>query len=93
VVNYLPPVLLTPAVHLDLRIFPRIFDKKIEMVLLRLSGAWGKMIHEKHLKQKISSKKSRDTVHLGVNSEGNSIGHTAPTGNFLLHIMQRLAGG
>jgi hypothetical protein len=33
----LPPVLLTPVVHLDL-----------------LSGAWGKAIHEKNLKQKIS---------------------------------------
>ncbi len=56
---YLPPVLLTPVanlpqvsstpgVHLDLRIFPRIFEKML------LSGAWGKVIHEKNLKQKIS---------------------------------------
>jgi hypothetical protein len=34
---------------LDLRISPRIFPKKIEIL-----GAWGKVIHEKNLKQKIS---------------------------------------
>jgi hypothetical protein len=49
----LPPVSLTPVVHLDLRISPRIF-KKFEMILMLLSGAWGKVIHEKNLKQKIS---------------------------------------
>jgi hypothetical protein len=49
----LPPVLLTPVVHLDLRISPRIFEK-IQMILMLLSGAWGKVIHEKNLKQKIS---------------------------------------
>ncbi len=27
--RYLPPVSLTPVVHLDLRISPRIFEKKI----------------------------------------------------------------
>jgi hypothetical protein len=46
------PVSLALVVHLSLRISPRIFE--IEMVLLRLSGALGKMIHEKHLNQKIS---------------------------------------
>jgi hypothetical protein len=44
---------LTPVVHLDLRISSRIF-KKFEMILMLLSGAWGKVIHEKNLKQKIS---------------------------------------
>ncbi len=38
---------------LDMRISPRIF-KKIQMTLMLFSGAWGKMIHEKNLKQKIS---------------------------------------
>ncbi len=47
----LPPVSLTPVVHLDLR---REFSKKFEMILMLLSGAWGKVIHEKNLKQKIS---------------------------------------
>ncbi len=37
----------------------RAFSKKFEMILMLLSGAWGKMIHEKNLKQK-----SRDTVPL-----------------------------
>ncbi len=46
----LPPVLLIPAVHLGMRITPRIF-KKIRNVY---SGSWGKMIHEKNLKLKIS---------------------------------------
>ena len=32
----------------------REFSKKFEMILLLLSGAWGKVIHEKNLKQKIS---------------------------------------
>ena len=49
----LPPVSLTPVVHLDLRISPR-FSKKFEMILMLLSGAWGKVIHEKNLRQKIS---------------------------------------
>jgi hypothetical protein len=49
----LPPVSLTPVVHLDLRISPRI-SEKFEMILMLLSGAWGKVIHEKNLKQKIS---------------------------------------
>jgi hypothetical protein len=30
------------------------FSKKFEMTLVLFSGAWGKMIHEKNLKQKIS---------------------------------------
>jgi hypothetical protein len=32
----------------------REFSKKFEMTLLFFSGAWGKVIHEKNLKQKIS---------------------------------------
>ncbi len=47
-----PPVSLIPVVHLDLRIFSRIFEN-FEMTLMLLSGAWGKMIHERNLKQKI----------------------------------------
>ncbi len=41
------------VVHLDLQISPRIFEK-FEMTLKLLSEAWGKMIHEKNQKQKIS---------------------------------------
>jgi hypothetical protein len=48
----LPPVSLIPVVRLDLRISLHIF-KKFEMTLKLFSGAWGKMIHEKHLKEKI----------------------------------------
>ncbi len=49
----LPPVSLTPVVHLDLWISPRIFQKvwNDPNVIFR---AWGKVIHEKNLKQKIS---------------------------------------
>jgi hypothetical protein len=46
-VAYWPPASTTPvvlAVHLE----------KFEMTLLLFSGAWGKVIHEKNLKQKIS---------------------------------------
>jgi hypothetical protein len=32
----------------------REFSTKFEMILMLLSGAWKKMIHEKNLKQKIS---------------------------------------
>ncbi len=32
----------------------REFSKKFEMIQMLLSGAWGKVIHEKNLKQKIS---------------------------------------
>jgi hypothetical protein len=32
----------------------REFSKKFEMTLVLFSGAWGKVIHEKNLKQKIS---------------------------------------
>jgi hypothetical protein len=32
----------------------REFSKKFEMILMLLSGAWGKVIHEKNLEQKIS---------------------------------------
>jgi hypothetical protein len=49
----LPTVSLIPVVHLNLRISPRIF-KKIQNDSNAISGAWGKMIHEKDLKQKIS---------------------------------------
>jgi hypothetical protein len=34
--------------------FLREFSKKFEMILMLLSGAWGKVIHKKNLKQKIS---------------------------------------
>jgi hypothetical protein len=49
----LSPVLLIPAVHLDLRISPQI-SKKIEMTLMLFSGAWAKMIDVENLPQKIS---------------------------------------
>jgi hypothetical protein len=46
---------LPPVVHLDLRISPRIFEKiRNDPTVMLLSGAWGKVIREKHLKQKIS---------------------------------------
>ncbi len=41
----MPLVSLIPVVHLDF--------EKFEMTLVLFSGAWGKMIHEKNLKQKI----------------------------------------
>ncbi len=50
--QFLPPVSLTPVMHLDLRISPRIL-KIIEAVLIGYSEAGGKLIHEKK-KQKIS---------------------------------------
>jgi hypothetical protein len=46
----LPPVSLTPVVHLDLRISPRIFEK----IRNGHKGAGGKLIHNKNQKQKIS---------------------------------------
>jgi hypothetical protein len=46
-------VSLIPVMYLDLQISPRIL-KKFEMVLLLFSGAWGKLIQEKNLMQKIS---------------------------------------
>jgi hypothetical protein len=42
----LPPVLLIPVVHLDLRISPQIFEKML------FSWAWRKMIHEKNCNKK-----------------------------------------
>jgi hypothetical protein len=45
---------LIPVVNLDLRISTRI-SRKFETVLMVYSGAWGKLIHEKNQKQKISS--------------------------------------
>ncbi len=50
---HLPPVSATPVVNLELRIL-RDFWKKFEMVLMGYSGAWGKLIHKKNQKQKIS---------------------------------------
>ncbi len=50
---HLPPVSTTPVVHLELRISPRI-SEKFETALMVYSGAWGKLIHEKNQKQKIS---------------------------------------
>jgi hypothetical protein len=40
------------AVHLHLRISPRILEK-VKMTLMLFSGAWGRMIHKKNLTQKI----------------------------------------
>jgi hypothetical protein len=39
--------------NLELRISPRIFEN-IETTLMVHSGAWGKLIHEKNHKSKIS---------------------------------------
>ncbi len=50
---HLPPVSLTPVVHLE-REYLREFSKKIEMAVLVYSGAWGKLIHGKNQKSKIS---------------------------------------
>jgi hypothetical protein len=52
-VTNLPLMLLTLVVLLDLRISPRIFEKIWNDPNV-ISGAWGKMIQEKNLKQKIS---------------------------------------
>ncbi len=49
----LPPLSLIPVVHLDLQISLEIFEK-FRMTLMLFSGGWGKMIHERNLKQKIS---------------------------------------
>jgi hypothetical protein len=46
-------VSLIPVVHLDLRISPRI-SKKFKTVLIKYSGAEGKLIHAKNQKLKIS---------------------------------------
>jgi hypothetical protein len=48
----LTPVSLIPVVNLELRI-SRIFEK-FGTALMVYSGAWGKLIHEKNQKQKIS---------------------------------------
>ncbi len=65
----LPPVSLKPAAichqwhrwcTLTCEYLPE-FSKKFEMILKLLPGAWGKVIHEKNLKQK-----SRDTVPLSL---------------------------
>jgi hypothetical protein len=50
---HMPPVSMTPVVRLELRISPQIL-KKFEMVLMEYVGAWGKLIHGKNLKSKIS---------------------------------------
>ncbi len=47
---HLPPVSLTPVANLELRISPRIFETTLMVYL----GAWGKLIHEKKQKSKIS---------------------------------------
>jgi hypothetical protein len=44
---------LIPVVHLDSRISPRIFEK-IQNGLNGILWSWGKLIHEKNEKQKIS---------------------------------------
>jgi hypothetical protein len=44
---------ISPVVHLDSRISPRIFEK-IRNGLNGILWSWGKLIHEKNQKQKIS---------------------------------------
>ncbi len=48
--------LLRPVANLELRISPRIFEniRNGPNGILRESGAWGKLIHEKNQKSKIS---------------------------------------
>ncbi len=43
---HLPPVLMTPVVHRELRIYQGIFAKKFETALMVYSGAWGKLIQK-----------------------------------------------
>ncbi len=50
---HLPPVSKTPVGHLEPRISPRIFEK-VRIAVMVYSGAWGKLIHEKNQKSKIS---------------------------------------
>jgi hypothetical protein len=50
----LPLVSNTPVVNLELRISPRIFEKVLNGPNVGYTGAWGKLIHEKNLKLKIS---------------------------------------
>jgi hypothetical protein len=51
----LPPVSLIPVAICTFTCeYLREFSKKFKMILRLLSGAWGKVIHEKKLKQKIS---------------------------------------
>jgi hypothetical protein len=50
---HLPPVSLTPVVHLEPRISPQIF-KKIRNGRIGILSAWGKLIHEKNQKSKMS---------------------------------------
>ncbi len=49
---HFPLVSTTSVVHLELQISPK--TKKFEMALMVYSEAWGKLIHEKYLKSKIS---------------------------------------
>ncbi len=51
---HLPPVSLIPVANLELRIHLREFSKKFETTIMVYSGAWGKLIHEKNKKSKIS---------------------------------------
>jgi hypothetical protein len=53
---------MTQVVHLELKISPHIL-KKFESALLGYSEAWGKLIHQKKLRQK-----SRGTVPLTLHS-------------------------
>jgi hypothetical protein len=50
---HLSPVSVTPVVHLELRISSRIFEKFWNSLKVYL-GVWGKLIHEKNQKLKIS---------------------------------------
>jgi hypothetical protein len=43
---HLPPVSLTPVVHLECEYLHE-FSKKFETALMVYLGAWGKLIHEK----------------------------------------------
>jgi hypothetical protein len=50
---HLPPVSLTPVVHLECEYLHEL-SKKFETALIVYLGAWGKLIHEKNQKSKNS---------------------------------------
>jgi len=51
---HLPPVSLTPVANFELQISPRIFEKIRKDPTGIYSRAWGKLIHKKNQKSKIS---------------------------------------
>jgi hypothetical protein len=54
---------LDMVVQLDLRISPRFYEKKFEMTLMLISGAWEKKIHEKKPEAKKAVTLSLQSLH------------------------------